>query len=148
MITDESLDTHILEDKKRRHVRSLTQRAIAKGFLKRESCCQLCEASDVLTQAHHVDYGRPYDVLWLCSTCHGAVHRKDHALNPDNNIQSELPHFYRESDSVHVSFSLPVKSFSLLKQAAEAEKRSVAEVIKNEVLKKFREKSKQLEFNF
>jgi hypothetical protein len=29
-----------------------------------------------LVDAHHVDYARPFAVVWLCRTCHALVHRR------------------------------------------------------------------------
>ena len=34
--------------------------------------CALCE--DSKTVAHHNDYGRPFDVVWLCHPCHNTIH--------------------------------------------------------------------------
>jgi ribosomal protein S27AE len=48
-------------------------RALAKGVLKKQNC-QHCGRAD--SQAHHEDYSKPLDVMWLCSTCHGALHAK------------------------------------------------------------------------
>lgn len=36
-----------------------------------EDCIRLCK-----TEAHHEDYSRPLDVVWLCRPCHALRHRK------------------------------------------------------------------------
>ncbi len=38
-----------------------------------KSICALC-ASDQNVHAHHRDYSRPLDVVWLCAKCHHRVH--------------------------------------------------------------------------
>lgn len=52
-------------------VRRLVNEAIHDGVLVRQSCRQ-CGASEAL--AHHEDYGRPLDVIWLCRKCHAQRH--------------------------------------------------------------------------
>jgi hypothetical protein len=47
----------------------------ARGKLKPEPCL-LCGSTDV--QKHHVDYGRPLDVLWFCRPCHLEQHENMH----------------------------------------------------------------------
>lgn len=32
--------------------------------------------------AHHVDYNRPFAVVWLCKTCHALVHRRKLSVLP------------------------------------------------------------------
>jgi hypothetical protein len=48
--------------------------AIRDGKLKPEPCTRCGFAIGV--QAHHEDYSKPLDVMWLCTKCHGARHRE------------------------------------------------------------------------
>lgn len=45
--------------------------ALKVGKLRRASCS---ECGGTKTQAHHVNYSIPLDVIWLCPTHHKAVH--------------------------------------------------------------------------
>ncbi len=49
-----------------------TYEAVQSGQLVRPPTCSKCPATDV--QAHHEDYSRPLDVVWLCSKCHRHRH--------------------------------------------------------------------------
>lgn len=46
--------------------------AIRDGKIAREPC-GLC-GSDEHVHAHHRDYSRPLDVIWLCARCHHRIH--------------------------------------------------------------------------
>lgn len=35
--------------------------------------CKIC-GSEENVEAHHEDYSKPLDILWLCSTCHHKIH--------------------------------------------------------------------------
>ncbi|MBI5014365.1 MAG: hypothetical protein HZB55_02590 [Deltaproteobacteria bacterium] len=48
------------------------RKALAAGLVTREPC-GLCGAEHV--EAHHLDYGRPLAVVWLCKACHWQHHR-------------------------------------------------------------------------
>lgn len=52
--------------------------ALRDGRLKRASACQVCGAIFEL-HAHHADYSKPLDVLWVCPKCHRDLHHT--ALN-------------------------------------------------------------------
>lgn len=67
--------SHANRHKTRAQVR--VSRALANGLLAKQAC-QHCGRSD--SQAHHEDYSKPLDVMWLCSTCHGALHAQKRRL--------------------------------------------------------------------
>lgn len=60
----------------------LVNQAIKKGELIRPLSCDQCgvipqsmRGGRSGIQAHHEDYSRPLDVMWLCHSCHISVHR-------------------------------------------------------------------------
>jgi len=136
-------DQEILLYKRRRYARLELNRAIRDGRIERGTCCSFC-ATDKYIQAHHVDYGKPLSVIWLCKKCHGSVHTKDHPLNPSNNEQSPLP-YLNENDLVNVTFFLPVKNFLALSKIADTENLSISALLKKEVTKKYPVQSKQMD---
>lgn len=137
----------LIEFKKRRYVRAIVSNALEKGILKRPGTCDLC-ASDCRPQAHHVDYGDPLRIIWLCRDCHGLVHRKEHVLNPKNNAQTPLPACVKKYNSVTVSFQLPIRNFLAIHAEAEKKGKSISEIIREKTLEKFPVQKQQLEFNF
>lgn len=50
-----------------------THAALRRGLISRQPC-QACGAEP--TDAHHEDYHAPLQIVWLCSSCHKAVHRQ------------------------------------------------------------------------
>ena len=59
--------------------------AIKRGILKRGPChlCGRTENGKVPMAAHHEDYFRPLDVIWLCARCHAAVHLLEPLFVPE-----------------------------------------------------------------
>jgi hypothetical protein len=53
--------------------------ALSSGRLAKPSACQQCgtERPSREITAHHDDYRRPLEVVWLCTFCHGAKRRKE-----------------------------------------------------------------------
>jgi hypothetical protein len=52
-----------------------TSNAIRDGKLTRPDACERCgEACKPV--AHHSDFAKPLDVLWICTTCHGQLMRR------------------------------------------------------------------------
>ena len=54
-------------------------RAVKRGDIIRPDKCQRCEttndgSSRRRIQAHHDDYSKPLDVMWLCPACHAQRH--------------------------------------------------------------------------
>jgi hypothetical protein len=51
--------------------------AIRHGELVRAETCSRCGEAKP-TEAHHSDYSKPLDVVWLCVKCHRRLHRAMH----------------------------------------------------------------------
>lgn len=60
-------------DETKKKARLAVTHAIEKGRLKRKPC-EKC--GDPKAHAHHFDYTKPLEVVWLCSVHHGEVHRQ------------------------------------------------------------------------
>jgi hypothetical protein len=58
--------------------RQALRNAVAKGRIIKPTICDGCGTCALKPlHGHHADYDRPLDVLWLCTHCHGRMHRKD-----------------------------------------------------------------------
>jgi hypothetical protein len=62
----------------------ICERAIEKGILIRPPLCEDCgghgkkfKDGRAPIQAHHCDYNKPLEVLWLCQECHHKWHKKN-----------------------------------------------------------------------
>jgi hypothetical protein len=49
-------------------------RALAKGELIKPERCQIC-TREARLEAHHADYSKPLEVLWVCVVCHRNIHK-------------------------------------------------------------------------
>ena len=136
-----------IEFKRKNLARRIVTRAIRNGELIRSTACTLCKEEKKVS-AHHIDYGKPLAIVWLCDACHGMAHRKKHPLNPKNNKQTPNDLLWDKSDSVQVAFHIPIKNFIALKKLAEEEGISISKIIRGNILKDFPVDDQQLEFNF
>jgi hypothetical protein len=59
----------------KRRVHDRTMYAVETGKLIRPGFCSECK-KECTPHAHHEDYSKPYDVMWLCSYCHFKLHHK------------------------------------------------------------------------
>ena len=139
-------EEELITFKKRRYVRAMVTRAIEAGEIRKTFRCELC-GKRCNTQAHHVDYGQPFKLVWVCYSCHGKVHKKDHMLNPNNNPQTPLPACLDQYKTVSVTFSVPVENFIVMKREAERLKTTLSVLWQKEALGKFPVASNQLEFD-
>jgi hypothetical protein len=53
-------------------------RGLFAGRITKPECCSACGALTPSRQlhAHHPNYEKPYEFVWVCKTCHGLRHRK------------------------------------------------------------------------
>ena len=61
------------EDKRRQKAHSAVSKAVRQGTLLKEPCCRCGNEKSV---AHHDDYDRPLDIMWLCQPCHKQRHKE------------------------------------------------------------------------
>lgn len=52
--------------------------AVRSGMVEKPETCERCGAKPPPRRlhAHHLDYAKPLEIVWLCSLCHGEEHRK------------------------------------------------------------------------
>ena len=61
------------EDSRRAVAHSSVARAVRNGTLSRQPCCR---CGDAKTVAHHEDYDKPLEIVWLCQPCHKQRHKE------------------------------------------------------------------------
>jgi hypothetical protein len=49
---------------------------VDRGNIIRPEKCSLCKSSDYRIEAHHPDYSKPLDVVWVCQKCHASIHQR------------------------------------------------------------------------
>lgn len=64
-------------DKRRIKCHNAVSKAIKSGALVRQPCCK---CSSLKSLAHHEDYDKPLDVVWLCQPCHKQRHKEINSL--------------------------------------------------------------------
>jgi hypothetical protein len=81
-------DRHRPSTEKQRAARVAVQLAVQNGMLKPPDKCEGCGLEPLSmdrrrrsVHAHHPDYDKPLDVMWLCTTCHQAWHRRNEPKN-------------------------------------------------------------------
>lgn len=50
---------------------------VKRGKMARPSVCDACKQAGRI-EAHHEDYAKPLEVIWLCRPCHSLLHRLGH----------------------------------------------------------------------
>jgi len=75
---------YAVEYKKRKHLeekaRWILHNAIKKGEIKQIKTCEECKTKGLM-HAHHEDYSKPLEIIWLCHQCHFIRHRKRRTTN-------------------------------------------------------------------
>lgn len=67
------------------HAQNVLEEAIERGIVERKTVCEKCGYSGTFQdgrtaiQAHHCDYNKPLDVIWLCQKCHHEWHKHNKA---------------------------------------------------------------------
>ena len=70
-------------NKYKRNAQNRVEIALKNGTLKNPNKCEFCGKTNCDIEAHHFDYSKPLDVIWLCTKCHGKVHKQYNKLELD-----------------------------------------------------------------
>lgn len=68
------------EDSRRVKAHNAVARAIIKGLVNKSPCVR---CGNVKAVAHHEDYDKPLDIIWLCQPCHKQRHKE---INEMKNV--------------------------------------------------------------
>ncbi len=76
-------ENHFYRDNQRASdwAQNKVERAIKSGSLVRPQACSKCKQTKIFKdgrsgiQAHHCDYNKPLEVMWLCQKCHHLWHK-------------------------------------------------------------------------
>jgi hypothetical protein len=72
------------EARKKANARSYVHVYVKRGNISKKPCF-FCGATERI-EAHHPDYDRPTEVVWLCKTCHHSLHL-GHLMLSDVNLR-------------------------------------------------------------
>ncbi|MBW7392000.1 hypothetical protein [Escherichia coli] len=75
-------ENYLESHRQRQQARWSVKRAIKSGKLCRPTTCQKCN-SKCHPDAHHCDYSKPLEVMWLCKACHVEWHKHNKPIYPD-----------------------------------------------------------------
>lgn len=53
--------------------------ALKVGKIQKPNVCELCACGGKL-QAHHKDYNKPFEITWVCQTCHAKLDNERRSL--------------------------------------------------------------------
>lgn len=73
------------KNKHKRNAQNRVAKALYSGKIKRPSTCEHCPESENL-HAHHPDYNKPLEVIWLCPSCHGKEHKRLNEIKRNSSI--------------------------------------------------------------
>lgn len=71
--------------KAEKRVHRFVERAIKRGIIVKKTHCEVCGSTGEFKdgrskiQAHHTDYSKPLQVMWLCQQCHHKWHKTNKA---------------------------------------------------------------------
>ena len=60
---------------------SIVNEAVRTGKLINPRRCSICNVEKEDVEAHHEDYSKPLDVIWLCTACHSKIHKQKRVEN-------------------------------------------------------------------
>lgn len=63
------------KENKKQLARSLIKKHLMRGKIIKPTMCDICKKEGKI-EAHHTDYEKPLEIMWLCTVCHRHQHNK------------------------------------------------------------------------
>lgn len=60
----------------KQQARTLVRAMVLLGQKEKPDACEKCGKAHPDLDGHHPDYSKPSEVIWVCPSCHGKIHRK------------------------------------------------------------------------
>lgn len=79
-----------VKNREKHLARAAVRTALKSGALTMPVLCSRCYLAKQL-QAHHEDYSKPLEVIWLCMSCHKFIHGRLIDLKLLTVVKDELP---------------------------------------------------------
>ena len=79
-----------LENPEKYKANYMISNALRGGRLLKPEVCAHCSTATSRIEAHHPDYSRPLEVVWLCSQCHSQLHAFEKTVS-ENVVKAESP---------------------------------------------------------
>lgn len=70
------LKIYYAKNKHKTRARKNLNTFIKRKNIKKPTICSICKLQTDRIQAHHNDYSKPLDVIWVCGKCHWKIDRK------------------------------------------------------------------------
>ena len=80
---------YVTNHREKRSAENKLNNALRTGMIIRPNKCILCQ-TECKPQAHHYDYSKPLDVMWLCIPCHAKVHKEERAKQRGGRNEKNL----------------------------------------------------------
>ena len=55
---------------------SMVKDHVDRGNIIKPSKCPICNSGEHRIEAHHADYSKPLEIVWMCQICHLAIHQR------------------------------------------------------------------------
>ena len=79
----------------KKSARMQARNAIRRGEIERPDRCSFCSQIGKV-HAHHADYDKPLNIVWLCASCHGMFHRLERAPTPRKRTREEMMALFKK----------------------------------------------------